>query len=432
MEEKQLSKAERYNNPGALRPNRIVFDGQVDVDNEGFAIFATPEAGRRALINQINLEKKRGRNTVDLFLEKYAPPSKENPPAARDAYRVFLAEQLGLKSTDEPFPENSTEKLANAITQFESGRFQPSTDQTSDSTTKPPTIEQRLTQLAKELPGAVKGIASEVAEENPATTRAVLDVAGAVAGANLGQMGQAGAEAFEEKTRRDLARQRLARMTQPQAASPPAAQPAETPGAKWGRKVVGEQFVKPGASSVTEVAADYRRATPQGKIAQRLPKSFNMPGAGEPGMSIVDRLIARQQEAEQMARSAQAQQPRPQSYFDRMTRGAIQGTQAGARTANLMAQAFPRATGALSGLGATELFQEAYRRGQEGDDLGKYIAAAGGVGATASVYPALPTRVGGGALAMTSPLVLYMYDKLRAKSQPTDQYQLAPLQYFSE
>ncbi|NDD56091.1 hypothetical protein EBZ39_19865, partial [bacterium] len=338
----------------------------------------------------------------------------------------------GLNSTNEPFPKNSTAKIADAITQFESGRFQPSTDQTSDSTTKPPTIEQRLTQLAKELPGAVKGIASEFAEENPATTRAVFDVAGAATGAQLGQLGQAGAEAFEEKTRRDLARQRLARMTQPQAASPPAAQPTETPGAKWGRKVVGEQFVKPGASSVTEVAADYRRATPQGKIAQRLPKSFNMPGAGEPGMSIVDRLIARQQEAEQMARSAQAQQPRPQSYFDRMTRGAIQGTQAGARTANLMAQAFPRATGALSGLGAAELFQEAYRRGQEGDDLGKYIAATGGVGATASLIPTLPTRVGGGALAITSPLVLYMYDKLRAKSQPTDQYQLAPLEYFSE
>ncbi|NBW23701.1 MAG: hypothetical protein EBR82_88730 [Caulobacteraceae bacterium] len=54
-----------------------------------------------------------------------------------------------------------------------------------------------------------------------------------------------------------------------------------------------------------------------------------------------------------------------------------QGARQASQNINLLGRAFPSAAGALSGLGAAELGQEAYRRSQEGDDIGKYIAGIG-------------------------------------------------------
>lgn len=213
MENKELSKPERYNNPGALRPNKIIYEGQVDIDADGFAIFETPEAGRRALIKQINTQIKRGENTVDTFLNRYAPPGKENPPASRDNYRVFLAEQLGLNSTSDPFPEGSTERIADAITKFEGGTWGKPSIAPSESSTeteeagKPaPTLKDKFGQLFDDA----KKLAVQTAEEYPTEVRAGFDVAGALIGRKAGQSLEAGQTRFERNARQYDIQQRAA------------------------------------------------------------------------------------------------------------------------------------------------------------------------------------------------------------------------------
>jgi len=121
--------ADYNNNPGNLKPIGFTYKGQIGVDDRGFAVFATKEAGRNALIQDIQIKQKRGINTPQSFIDKYAPAGAENPEDARDNYKVGMAEHLGLKSTKDPFPEGSAEKIADFITSFESGQGLPQASQ---------------------------------------------------------------------------------------------------------------------------------------------------------------------------------------------------------------------------------------------------------------------------------------------------------------
>lgn len=87
------SRARRNNNPGNLK--YAGQPGAIGADAQGFAIFATPEDGWRALERQIRLDASRG-HTLSSFLYKYAPPS-EN---ATTAYLDFLRTRLGLALDD--------------------------------------------------------------------------------------------------------------------------------------------------------------------------------------------------------------------------------------------------------------------------------------------------------------------------------------------
>ena len=231
MENKELSKPERYNNPGALRPNKIIYEGQVDVDADGFAIFETPEAGRRALIKQINTQIKRGENTVDTFLNRYAPPGKENPPASRDNYRVFLAEQLGLNSTSDPFPEGSTERIADAITKFEGGTWGKPPAAPSEETA--PEVNSTLGDKFSQLGEDAKNLALKTIEEYPTAARVVGDVAGIEAGRRLSVAGEMGRRRFVlEKSRMQAADRAAARAAEhlgPETCCRPAAAAATLP-----------------------------------------------------------------------------------------------------------------------------------------------------------------------------------------------------------
>ena len=62
------------NNPGNLR---YVGQAGATEGKSGFAKFATPEAGVKALQNQIALDASRGL-TVEQFINKYAPPSEND------------------------------------------------------------------------------------------------------------------------------------------------------------------------------------------------------------------------------------------------------------------------------------------------------------------------------------------------------------------
>ena len=117
--------SEYNNNPGNIRPAKGVhYEGMIGVDDKGFAIFETPKFGQQALVNDVAHKiGVRKINTPSDFVDVYAPAGKENSEEARDNYKMHIADQLGLKRTNDPFPENSIDKLAQAIAQFEGGTW---------------------------------------------------------------------------------------------------------------------------------------------------------------------------------------------------------------------------------------------------------------------------------------------------------------------
>jgi hypothetical protein len=134
------SLADYNNNPGNLRPPKgVTYKGQIGVDENGFAIFEDKNAGRNALVQDIQIKQKRGVNTPQGFIDVYAPASKENPEEGRENYKMGLAGHLGLKSTNDPFPPNSHDKIADYIASFESG----APAEKKDDDTNPPSFSRR-------------------------------------------------------------------------------------------------------------------------------------------------------------------------------------------------------------------------------------------------------------------------------------------------
>ena len=98
--------ADYNNNPGNLRPPKgVKYEGQIGVDERGFAIFENKSFGQKALVNDINIKINRGLDTPEKFIDRYAPASAENPEEGRENYKIKLAAALGLKSTNDPFPK---------------------------------------------------------------------------------------------------------------------------------------------------------------------------------------------------------------------------------------------------------------------------------------------------------------------------------------
>jgi len=116
--------AEYNNNPGNIRPPKgVTYDGQIGVDDNGFAVFQDRNSGQQALVNDVKHKLDSGLNTPESFIDRYTPASKENSEDSRDNYKLHLVHQLGLNSTNDPFPENSHEKIAQAIASFEGGTW---------------------------------------------------------------------------------------------------------------------------------------------------------------------------------------------------------------------------------------------------------------------------------------------------------------------
>jgi hypothetical protein len=102
----------------------VTYKGQIATDpNTGFAIFEDPESGRNALEGDINIKLKRGINTPHDFVEAYLGKDPKNTDQNKIDYKQHIANTLGLKDPHEPFPENSTSKIADAISGFESGSW---------------------------------------------------------------------------------------------------------------------------------------------------------------------------------------------------------------------------------------------------------------------------------------------------------------------
>jgi hypothetical protein len=111
----------------------VKYEGMIGVDDKGFAIFEKPEFGQKALVNDIKYKlEKRGIKTPNEFVDIYSPKGDENSEDARDNYKIYIAQKLGLKSTSDPFPEDAVDKLSQAITNFEGGKWQEKAEEKKD------------------------------------------------------------------------------------------------------------------------------------------------------------------------------------------------------------------------------------------------------------------------------------------------------------
>ena len=312
--------AQDYNNPGNLRPPKgVTYDGQIGIGDHGFAIFETPEAGKTALINDIQHKVGNGLNTPDSFIDKYSP-SGDNTDESRDNYKIYLMKQLGLKSSDEPFPKDSHEKIADAIAHFESGL--------PNAETPPTTVGEETTTSS---PDTVKS-SNETVQSTP--SQKISPIVGGAIGASVGAT--AGSVASVAKAKYDLAKKGLQMagvinknpvpitITLPttSTAEPNITEPiqgaeltGETPGGKWGEKTgygVGE-------GTVEDVSTAYKRRAGQGKITSRLSKKYGVRKQGESRdlfQRMIDRknakeaadLVAETQRAEEAATAAKLAQ----------------------------------------------------------------------------------------------------------------------------
>ena len=181
--------AEFNNNPGNIRPPKgMTYKGQIGIDDRGFAIFQNATDGRNALIHDIQVKQKNGINTPQDFIDKYTPASAENPEEGRDNYKVGMAGHLGLKSTKDPFPEGSAEKIADFITSFESGKQTGQTEQQANPNNP----------FAGGVPLADKAREASTTENTTNTTPEAEDVVNPVtaagAGALISGVGQLGSQ----------------------------------------------------------------------------------------------------------------------------------------------------------------------------------------------------------------------------------------------
>jgi hypothetical protein len=118
-----MNLSEYNNNPGNLRPPKgVTYEGQIGVDEHGFAVFEKPEYGRKALIQDIKIKIDKGLTTPHAFIDKYTPAGDENSEDVRDTAKIRIANHLGLDNTKANFPENSAEKIAEILTSIESGK----------------------------------------------------------------------------------------------------------------------------------------------------------------------------------------------------------------------------------------------------------------------------------------------------------------------
>jgi hypothetical protein len=117
----------RNNNPGNIKKSSIVWQGMSPVqDDNTFVKFVTPEAGFRALAMNLKSYFKKGFNTVEKIISRWAPAS-EN---VTHKYVEHVAALLGVKPTQVLTPdENTLFKLCLAIARHEIG-FNPYSDAT--------------------------------------------------------------------------------------------------------------------------------------------------------------------------------------------------------------------------------------------------------------------------------------------------------------
>ena len=368
--------AEYNNNPGNLKPPKnVVYEGQLGLDEHGFAIFEKPEYGRKALVNDIRYKLKNGLMTPEAFIDKYAPAGDENPEDSRDNYKLHITHNLGLKSSKDEFPEGSEEKIADLITSFETGS---------------PYVPKETTEGTSPTP--VTGTTSKDRDINPIYG----GIAGGVAGVGLAT------PIATYKSYYDLARSAANMMPRYEptlgieptiGSSMSAGEPELTSGEKWTKNWAGKD-------GVPDASAKYQRSKGQGKVTGRVTKMWGPSEPMEPGVFKPGRLsLAPSTTPEPVLAAAEDEAARLAS---RAKPGPVRSA-LGQLAGNFMIPIKAGLAGFGTGFGALD----AYNRAKAGDTSGSVAA---GTGALASALS--PFVAGAGPLSMAIPIGLYARDKM--------------------
>lgn len=113
----------RNNNPGNIEdgPFARSLPGYKGSDGR-FAIFETPQDGVNAGAQLLGSYARRGVVTPAQVINRWAPPSDNNPT---QAYAQYVAQRLGI-GVDDPIPESRRAEAFQAINEFENGTRGPS------------------------------------------------------------------------------------------------------------------------------------------------------------------------------------------------------------------------------------------------------------------------------------------------------------------
>jgi hypothetical protein len=107
----------RNNNPGNIRWNPRI-KGVVGKDARGFAIFSSRYAGLAAMKSLLSGYVKKGFNTIEKILNRYAPPTDNNDT---EKYIQFVAQKSKLNRSA-VLTSDQVEQLIPAMVKMETGK----------------------------------------------------------------------------------------------------------------------------------------------------------------------------------------------------------------------------------------------------------------------------------------------------------------------
>ena len=114
-----MTRGYRNNNPGNIRLNPLIkWEGEIKGTDTSFVTFKNMTYGIRALMKLLSNYKKRGYNTIELILNRYAPANENNTTG----YIQKVSTYTGIpKNQNLVLDQMQMVKLARAIVKVEIG-----------------------------------------------------------------------------------------------------------------------------------------------------------------------------------------------------------------------------------------------------------------------------------------------------------------------
>jgi len=377
-----MSRADYYNNPGNLRPNKNGFyEGQIGTDKDGFAVFETPEAGRKALLQDIRSKVEEQKlNTPEAFIDKYAPKG-DNSEETRKNYKIHIAEQLGLDDTTKAFPGDYHEKLANAIAKFEGSTL-------SEPQEAPQSEQPTGAVLEGENPyppAPEETVEAQQQQVSDKEKRAYAGAISGVVGAGAGTKALAAKKAFGVASRFFPAMS-YGEAPHPAASVGPTTRPGGNGVINWWEATHQGQ-VSPLTDLEKQNATDYKNIHAAGKQAEQLHSLVQSKDFGKGYGPVEGSSIYLGPTAAQEVRGALPAEPSSPGVF-----------RTGLGVLGKISNSLPVRTG-LAGFGAGYNAQDLYNAAQKGDITGQALA---GTGLATDLYQFLPRWF---AVTKASPIV---------------------------
>lgn len=115
-----MTRGYRNNNPGNIRLNPLIkWEGEIKGTDTSFVTFKNMTYGIRALMKLLSNYKKRGYNTIELILNRYAPANENNTTG----YIQKVSTYTGIpKNQNLVLDQMQMVKLARAIVKVEIGQ----------------------------------------------------------------------------------------------------------------------------------------------------------------------------------------------------------------------------------------------------------------------------------------------------------------------